>query len=658
MNQRNGRSLFAIFLLTVALGVIGSSLPAYATGTAYYVSNLSGSNCSDSGAHTIYQPWCTFAPLNKVKTFSPGDQILLASGATWNEQMTLSGSGTSTEPITLSSYGKGANPKILRNQAIRDICVLFTDPSYWNISNLEVGQASVGILLHYTRVSNNGISMSNIYAHDNKGIWSGYSTEHPVSANAKDPFATSLNIDLSSGILFNIASDLTFKDSQYVLKGVSLRDIRGTNNVDSVAFDSETNSTDFQDGHNAFRDVTLNGLFLSNDNGHAAKAYQVAGLGCSDSLRLMGMTDVTVLNSVLMNEAGCHTKSGTAAVILGRVRNVTFVNNIIFGVPASDSPDETGIDFEWSEFHVDLHSNLFAGNAGAGVEILNIHPGDQTAEFDFYDNTFSNNSRTLHPGAAAVWEYCKDRGFGTPSGSIRNNFYTESMGSFFAGENIGSVKNSDNLSISSVSSYAAEEFSATQGKNQWRYMYQPSDSAWTNIPRFSPNDYNGSWAVNPGQFVSAFDLAPAGSPAGRESGGVARVWSAPTRGTISIRGHVLKSDTRGGSGVYAAIKLVSANGVTQIWPASGGKQLLVGNDTAGFATDVNNVSVAPGDQIRFEVNANGDNSHDTVSWTPSVGYILQAPRIERASSLFGIARLHCKLTHKACEANSGTAMSW
>jgi hypothetical protein len=155
--------------------------------------------------------------------------------------MTLAGSGTPNQPITLSSYGKGANPRILRNQAIRDICILLTDPSYWNISNLEVGQASVGILFHYTRVSNNGISMSNIYAHDNKGIWSGYSTQHPVSANAKDPFATGLNIDLSSGILFNIAPSLAFKDSEYVLKGVSLTDIRGKTTL--TALPSTTRQT-------------------------------------------------------------------------------------------------------------------------------------------------------------------------------------------------------------------------------------------------------------------------------------------------------------------------------------------------------------------------------------------------------------------------------
>jgi Periplasmic copper-binding protein (NosD) len=642
MNHGNRNSLFVLLLSFVALGTVSLSVPAYAAGTRYYIDNRPGSNCSDGGPHSMAQPWCTFTPINKIGKFSPGDQILLASGSTWDQQMTLAGSGTWNQPITLSSYGSGANPRVLRNQAVRDICILLTDPSYWNISNLEVGQASVGILLHYTHLSNNGIWISNVYAHDNKGIWDHYSTEHPVSGKKPDPFAASLNINLSSGILFNMSSSLGVPSSQYVLKGVSLNDIHGTNNVDSVAFDAEPSIIDHQDGHNAFQNVTLNGLFLLNDNGHAAPVYQAAGLGCSDSLRLLGMTNVTLLNSILYDEAACHTATGTAAVILGRVSNVTIANNIIYGVPASNSPDETGIDFEWSESHVDLHGNLLAGNAGAGVEILNIHPYDHSADLDFYDNTFGNNSRTYNPGGASIWEYCQDRAFGTPSGLIRDNLYTETKGSnFFAGGNIASVKNSDNLSISTVSNYAAEGFSSKQAKNQWRYMYQSSASTWLNIPYYvSSDNIIGFWEVSPSQYISAFKLAPAGNAGMPDTGGVARVWVAPRSGIISIRGRVLKSDAGGGSGVYAAIDLVSGKDVTRIWPAKGGKQLIAGKDQSGYSADVNNISVEAGDQVRFEVTANGDNAHDVVSWSPSVGYIVQAPRLARLSNLFAFAKLH------------------
>ncbi len=232
------RSWF-IVALCIALGVIGFSAPASAEGTAYYINNQAGSNCSDGGPHSMAQPWCSFAPANKIRSFLPGDQILLARGGSWNEELSLAGRGTAMEPIKLDAYGTGPKPKILRNQATTDICVLLTDANYWKISDLEVGRASVGILLHYTQLFNNGITISNIDAHDNKGIWGRHSTDYPVQRRVLDPFASSLNIDLSSGILFNVASNLTYTSSQYVLKGVTLSGVRGRNNLDSVAFDAE-----------------------------------------------------------------------------------------------------------------------------------------------------------------------------------------------------------------------------------------------------------------------------------------------------------------------------------------------------------------------------------------------------------------------------------
>jgi hypothetical protein len=126
-------------LLTGLSGVCGFAAPSYAAGTSYYINNQPGSNCSDGGAHTVAQPWCTFGPANRIKSFTAGDQILLARGGSWNQELSLAGRGTLSEPVTLGAYGTGAKPKILRNQAVDDICVLVTDASDWKISDLEVG---------------------------------------------------------------------------------------------------------------------------------------------------------------------------------------------------------------------------------------------------------------------------------------------------------------------------------------------------------------------------------------------------------------------------------------------------------------------------------------------------------------------------------------
>lgn len=604
----------------------GTSAQAAAAGTTYFINNQQGSNCSDAGPHNPTQPWCTFGPANRIRTFLPGDQILLARGGSWNQELSLTGHGTADAPITLSAYGTGPDPKILRTQAIGDICVLLTDASHWSISNLEVGRASVGILMHYTQLFNTGVSIRNIYAHDNKGIWAGYSTEYPTRRHVLDPFAYSLNVNVSSGILFNVASYLNYTSSQYVLKGVTVSDVKGTGNVDSVAFDAENDTIDRQDGHNAFQDVVLNRLFLSNDNGHAGKAYQQAGLGCSDGLRLIGMTNVTLMNSVLYEEAGCRTETGTAAVILGRLCYATLVNNIIFGVPSSGSPDETGIDFEWSEDHVSLVGNLFASNAGAGLEILNIHSGDHTTAIDLDSNTFAQNATSRDPGASSIWEDNRGRGYATPQGTIRNNMYFESRGKFFEGRSIASVANLNNMQTARMADYAAEEFTSVQGKNQWRYMYERADSTWTDITNFSSTDFDGAWEVNSTQYVSSFTMSP-GSCRGNgcNTGGVARVWVAPSAGTIRIRGRVLASDTQAGGEVNAAINLVSGRNVTQLWPTPSGHQQIAAADQAGYATNVDEVPVVAGEMIRFEVRSNGESSANAVSWTPSVGYITARP---------------------------------
>ena len=607
-------------MFVCVLVLAGFSDAAHAAGTLYYLNNQPGSHCSDGGAHSVAQPWCTFAPLNKIKTFVPGDQILLARGATWNEELSIRGRGTADTPITLTAYGTGANPKILRNQATNDVAVLLTDASYWNISDLEVGRASVGILLHYTQLFNQGVTIRNVYAHDNKGIWAGYSKEFPVHRHVQDPFASSLNVNVSSGILFNLASYVRFSASQYVLKDVSLSNIHGMNNVDSVAFDAETDTIENTDGHNAFQNVTLNGLFLANDSGHAAKEYQRAGLGCSDSLRLIGMTDVKLVNSILYAEAGCHTSSGTAAVILGRVSNVTIVNNVIFGVPESGSPDETAIDFEWSEEQVSLHSNLFAGNAGAGVEILNIHPGDHTTAIDFSSNTFAQNAHTHQPGAASVWEDNYGRGYGTPSGKLRNNLYFEQHGRFFAGKNIKQIADVNEVQTTLMANYAAEQFSSTQGRNQWRYMYEASDRSWKEMPHYAAELDNGAWQAGEGQFVSAFNLGPKPCTDTCDLGGVARVWVAPHDGIISVRGRVVGLD-REFKRVNAAISLVTGRSVTQLWSSVQGLQMAKQADQTGLTTDVDDIFVNAGDAIRFEAYGTGSNGWQALSWTPSVGYV-------------------------------------
>ena len=71
--------------------------------------------------------------------------------------------------------------------------------------------------------------------------------------------------------------------------------------------------------------------------------------------------------------------------------------------------------------------------------------------------------------------------------------------------------------------------------------------------------------------------------------------------------------------------------MTQIWPSQGGRQLVAATDQMGYPTQMDNIQVAAGDMIRFEVHSNGDKSTDAVSWTPSVGYVVD-PSLNAKSS--------------------------
>ena len=199
-------SVFAA-LIAIAAASIAGTAHAQAAGTTYYVNNASGSGCSDSGPGTITTPWCTFTPANAL-TFGPGDQLLLASGDTWDQQLTLNGAGSATDPAVLSSYGTGARPKILRDGLASEIAVDAENPSYFDYSNLELGDAGIGLRVYLTTLGNAGLNFSNIYVHNNTGF--AFSTSNPQCLSTNRMF-----VPAGIGITGNVPA---FSSSQYALE--------------------------------------------------------------------------------------------------------------------------------------------------------------------------------------------------------------------------------------------------------------------------------------------------------------------------------------------------------------------------------------------------------------------------------------------------------
>jgi hypothetical protein len=606
MNQR----FLKTFCILTAFGVmflisVLFSGTSSANNTTYYVNNLSGSNCSDSGSGTLTQPWCSFTPINNHGAFSPGDQILLARGGSWNQQMSLSGSGTSTGWITVDAYGTGNLPIITRNDGLDDRGIKLTNGDYWRFKNLEVSHAAAGIMAFYNTLGHNGLFFDNIYVHHITGIGAGRDNTNgnPVTS------ATNDHLWSSSGIV--VTGNLpSFTTSDYAIRDIRMNNITGHNNFDTISFDflfpySEQISNNIGgsggDGHNLAQNIVINHVYSHDDDNI-----------CSEALRFFAVKHVVVMNTILDNETPCYNPSGTTAVIIGHAKDITFVNSIVKNLKNTGSNDEAAFDLEILNDTVRIRNSFMGNTPGSAIGFLQFRNPDHSINHEVSSNLMVNNAYA-HYGNSAFNMYST---VSSPiTGTINDNFTTNQNYYNVQAGNFNSFTRTNNQFVPKGSGemyFAAEQFSGTQGKDNWSYQYY-NGSSYANL---SYNSTNKSWTPT-GQAtpeITQFDQHPDTNT----SNWTARAWTAPESGIVSLRGRILKSDnTTGGDGVLARI---TKNG-TVIWPTSGGSQhVAAGDEYTGVNYVIDNLSVTAGDILRFEVNTYSTNNYDKTSWTPAIVY--------------------------------------
>lgn len=575
--------------LTALAGVVAlaggllSGVAAAAPGAAYHVDNRGACDNNGPGAQSL--PWCDFTPAN-ARTFGPGDRLLLARGAVWNQQLSLRGAGTAADPVVLAAYGTGPRPHIRRDARPADRGVLLTDPTHWRVSNLEVSRAGAGIVAYFATLGHEGLTFHDLFVHDITGI-------------TKGNCADTGGIYSSAGIQFT-GDRLAFTSAQYAVRDVLLRDIEGTRNHDSVSFDwcNGITGSDGHDGHNLIRGVVLDGLNLHDDAG--------AGGECHDSLRLVNMRDVVLMNSVLHREAGCHSPTGTAAVFLGRVRDVRFVNSIVTAVPNTGSPDQTGFDHEVVTDGVRIQNNLIADNAGPGVEYLTISgPTDYSRNHELSGNLLLNNARAQRPSYLGGVNQVGRRS--QASGSLHDNLYFEPTG-FTSVADGGTfahftIRDNDEVHSAGDTAHAPSSF-AESPRDGWSYQQSTDGTSWRGL---TFDGASGAYRGDAGAAVGRFTQTPPSCA----SCWTARAWTAPRDGTVAVRSRALKADV-GGDGVRARIT-VNGRQLTQ--------QRVEQADLHGVALDVPRLAVRAGDVLRFEVNQGAASGVDRISWAPALGYL-------------------------------------
>ena len=634
----SGRSttLGSVIRMVVGLlALVAMVVPvAFAANTQYYI-DPNNSSCSDTGGGTSGTPWCSLAPASS-HVFGPGDQLLLANGSSFTGQtLTIQGQGAPGNPIVVSSY-QGYSPSTARPHidggsspsvttvpsGAAAVDVLLENPSYVTVSNLEVSGAGGGVVADYNSsypygsvTGNYGLTFNNIYAHNISGITQGTTTG--AQGSSYWDFTCGGNHDLwvSSGVAVTGAFTANVPSGQFGVSGVTFNDIEGEHNFDTI-------STDWCDGQfgspfggqnvahaNLIQNVLVNHMYAHDGDGDGYPGM------CGEGFRLSGTTNALVINSRMINLGACQVSTGTAGVILVAVTNVTFANDIIAGVPNTQSGDQTGLDHEVYNDQVKLRDNLFANNAGPAMEFLAIRSGigDYNTNNEVTGNSFYGNLVSMsHVGGPTTLSF---------SSNPSNNVYADTAFVNPVGDpdltlGTGNVQ----AQPGAVPQYAAYQYSSTQGFDNWSYQYGGT-GAWQNMTAAtSPNaDLDYPWNGPNSEYVSRFEQAPG-------SGGqlAARVWTAPVSGTIAIRSRVFRSTFASAANVTAQItdNDVAVNSAVNV---NAGDQI-------GSEDNVDQLAVKAGDVIRFVLSGDPPSTPaDLTSWAPSITYVNATPAATNAT---------------------------
>lgn len=600
--------LRAVPVSALAAGAIAAMPADSANAATYYINsnlpackNADGPPSNNTGT-TPEDAWCDFTQINRTP-LGPGDRVLLAKGARWNQRLSLTGAGSDTQPIEVAAYGNGKGrpaigynsmtEKVNGKDVQREIAVRLTNPSNFVLRDLEVDgkdetgtkKLATGISAYYSETGKRNLRIENIYVHRNR-----------------------------IGLLIEGASALP--EDQPALTGLRVTRVRGEHNEQSVVTTryGRTPSRIF------IKDAVFSGLVLSEDDGKIGDTDPAGKRSCPNSLQLTHLTDATVLNSLVSKAGGCPVKTGTTGVHVAHATDVRIVNNIIVDTQDTASPDMTGLNYEGWTTNVSVVGNYVGSTAGPGIEVLGNHADGPNTDAIVASNVvvdYGKSAARSKAKSSAFFSEGSRRGSSIPTGAFNDNVYDGSFTNQPLLTNFDKFGKSNNCRTTEDRVwFAAKDFGSEQEVQNW--IYESSDNG-----RFTPLNYvSGAkrWqsdGTNAPPRIDAWNMQPGGG-----TSLVARSWVAPKPGVVTIRGYAVSYMGGDGAGVQVVHESKKPDG-TASTTVEFPRQLITPGPDHGVSTTVRRLEVAAGDKVHFLVDAGdaGDNSNDVVSWTPSVAYI-------------------------------------
>ncbi|MCD9020673.1 right-handed parallel beta-helix repeat-containing protein [Cohnella silvisoli] len=425
-----------VLSLTAVLSVstLFSASTAYASGTVYYVSSSSGSDSNNGTSPST--PWKTLANVGS-KSYMPGDQILLKSGDSWNEQLSISNSsGTAANPILLSSYGSGNKPKINRNMQPLDKCIVFTNVGGWKVTNLDIGNAGVGITFFYDdSYGHDYIWVENVYFHDIYGI----DQLHPPASGIFYQYSSAIAI--GGDVKTAGRADYTMIQNITITNCISNGGGALLGSVGQVLVSPEPANVYWMK-----KNVVITNSVSNNNAIYGIVIAEVDG-GYMDNCTFLfnGQQQITV---------------GSAAIMIGNIKNYTVKNSeFAYQQRQGTDPDGDGIDFELRCYDVTFLNNYIHHNAAVGA-LFYGNSGFVSNRVVLDGNRFQyNNQNGGNPSGYEIYFYTPN---GNDNGSIINNEYYAMAGIGFVNAHSSTVSMSNNKNY-----YSAWEFNAPGNLEGW-----------------------------------------------------------------------------------------------------------------------------------------------------------------------------------------------
>ena len=336
-----------------------------------------------------------FASFNRVNSIvlQAGDRVLLRRGDSWSQELRLTGKGNWQNRIILSAYGNGPRPIISRPNRAFDYCIVINEGSHWDISELDLRSAKIGLFLRYMQTNHNAdMTVSNCHFQD--------MTDLNI-----DPARYNYEIAWSCGIWVGGQINVfdAYQMNNTVLNGFTVRSCSFQNVITGVS------NNWYHVGAPGFRHRLTN--FLMED-------CVSWGLSQNGIFAFNHASNGVIRRNRVLNGGGAGSTTGITAAFLAHSEHITIDDNEFAYYDRVAGADGTGMDFEGDCHFITFTNNVVHNNDGAGTLFLSTLASNEGIVIE--NNTFYNNSLDPYKGYLSDWDWEMHSGDPFGTGVVRN----------------------------------------------------------------------------------------------------------------------------------------------------------------------------------------------------------------------------------------------